>query len=104
MNGSWRRKSGWAGAALAGALAIMTPQGASAQASAANVRPTAPPATLDAARLAFEALPEADRKAVQDGLIWTGHYSGVADGAFGRQTFEAMAAFQQGAQNPRPAS
>ena len=78
----------------------MTFQGASAQAPAANVRPTAPPAVLDAARLAFEALPEADRKAVQDGLIWMGHYSGVADGAFGRQTFEAMAAFQQGAQKP----
>ena len=78
----------------------MTFQQVSAQAPAANVRPAPPPVVLDAARLAFEALPEADRKAVQDGLIWMGHYSGVADGAFGRQTFEAMAAFQQGAQKP----
>jgi peptidoglycan hydrolase-like protein with peptidoglycan-binding domain len=100
MNGSWIRKAAQAGAAFAGILFIMTFQQASAQAPAANVRPTPPPAVLDAARLAFEALPEADRKAVQDGLIWTGHYSGVADGAFGRQTFEAIAAFQQGAQKP----
>jgi peptidoglycan hydrolase-like protein with peptidoglycan-binding domain len=78
----------------------MTCQPAWAQAPAANVRPAPPPALLDAARLAFEALPEADRKAVQDGLIWTGHYSGVADGAFGRQTFEAITAFQGGAQKP----
>ena len=78
----------------------MACQQAGAQAPAANVRPAPPPAVLDAARLAFEALPEADRRAVQDGLIWTGHYSGVADGAFGRQTFEAVAAFQGGAQKP----
>lgn len=49
---------------------------------------------LDAARAAFEALPEADRKAVQDALIWTGDYSGAADGTFGRQTYSALAAFQ----------
>jgi peptidoglycan hydrolase-like protein with peptidoglycan-binding domain len=77
----------------------MTCQQAWAQ-TPANVRPAPPPAVLDAARLAFEALPEADRKAVQDGLIWTGHYSGVANGAFGRQTFEAIAAFQGSAQKP----
>ena len=78
----------------------MTCQQAWAQAPAANVRPAPPHAVLDAARLAFEALPEADRKAIQDGLIWTGHYSGVADGTFGRQTFEAIGAFQQGVQKP----
>jgi hypothetical protein len=45
-------------------------------------------------------MPEADRRSVQDGLIWMGHYSGLADGAFGRQTFEGIVAYQQGAQKP----
>ncbi len=55
---------------------------------------------VDAARQAFEALPEADRKAIQDSLIWTGDYSGVADGTFGRQTFAAIAAYQDRARQP----
>jgi hypothetical protein len=53
-----------------------------------------PDAAIDAARSAFEALADADRKAIQDALIWTGDYSGVADGTFGRQTFAAIAAYQ----------
>jgi len=55
--------------------------------------PAADPA-VDAARAAFEALPEAERRAIQDALVWTGDYTGVADGAFGRQTFAAAAAYQ----------
>ncbi|WP_112663758.1 peptidoglycan-binding protein [Microvirga flavescens] len=62
----------------------------------------APPATraaaaplIEAARAAFEALPEADRKAIQEALIWTGDYSGAADGTFGRGTFDALAVYQQ---------
>ena len=50
---------------------------------------------FDAARSAFEALADTDRKAIQDALIWTGDYSGVADGTFGRQTFAAIAAYQR---------
>lgn len=57
----------------------------------ANSRPGA----FEAAKAAFEALPEAERKSLQDALIWTGDYKGTADGGFGRQTFEAIAAFQQ---------
>jgi hypothetical protein len=56
--------------------------------------------SLDAARAAFEALPEADRRAIQDALVWSGDYSGAADGAFGRQTFAAMAAFQARIRQP----
>lgn len=62
---------------------------------------TAPsPAAFDAARAAFEALPEADRKAFQEALTWTSGYSGVPDGTFGRQTFEAIASLQQSAGKP----
>jgi peptidoglycan hydrolase-like protein with peptidoglycan-binding domain len=71
----------------------------------ALAEPSQPPAahvdsTQDAARAAFEALPEADRKAVQDGLIWTGDYKGIADGRFGRGTHDAIAAFAQRAKLP----
>lgn len=50
-------------------------------------------AAQDQAKRAFEALPEAERKAVQEGLVWTGDYKGVADGRFGKGTREAITAF-----------
>jgi peptidoglycan hydrolase-like protein with peptidoglycan-binding domain len=64
---------------------------AHAQQPATSSAPTEP--APDAAKQAFEALPEADRKAMQDGLIWTGDYKGIADGRFGRGTREAIIAF-----------
>ena len=76
----------------------MGPLQALAQAPAA---PSAPPAAASpeaaadaAAKAAFEALPEADRIAIQDALIWTGDYSGIPDGAFGRGTLAAIKAYQ----------
>jgi hypothetical protein len=48
---------------------------------------------LEAAKRAFESLPEADRVAMQDALIWTGDYKGIADGKFGKGTRDAIAAF-----------
>lgn len=50
---------------------------------------------MEAARAAFERLPEADQIAIQDALVWTGDLSGSADGAFGRRTFEAIQAYQR---------
>jgi hypothetical protein len=80
---------------LLAAFSALAPRTVGAQpASPSPPRASAPDPLLDAARAAFEALPEADRKAVQDALIWTGEYSGIADGSFGRQTFAALAAFQ----------
>jgi hypothetical protein len=49
---------------------------------------------FEAAKAAFEALPEADRKAVQDALVWTGDFNAVVSGAFGRRTFEALGAYR----------
>jgi peptidoglycan hydrolase-like protein with peptidoglycan-binding domain len=54
--------------------------------------PNADPA-LEAAKRAFESLQEPDRIAIQDGLIWTGDYKGIADGKFGKGTRDAIAAF-----------
>lgn len=67
-----------------------------AAAPAVPAKPAAPvpnPA-IEAARPAWDALPLADRIAIQDGLVWTGDYAGSLDGTFGRMTFEAIAAFQ----------
>ncbi len=50
----------------------------------------APPAAR-----AFEALPDSDRKALQEALGWLGFYNGVVDGAFGKRTTDALAAYQQ---------
>ncbi len=55
--------------------------------------PAATDALQDAAKRAFEALPEAERIGVQDSLIWTGDFNGVAAGKFGRATRDAIIAF-----------
>src|SRR5687768_12633830 len=74
-------------------LPAVSPQPVRAQAPSSD-------AAIDAARSSFEALADTDRKAIQDALIWTGDYSGVADGTFGRQTFAAIAAYQTRMQQP----
>jgi peptidoglycan hydrolase-like protein with peptidoglycan-binding domain len=76
----------------AGGLAAMTPAYAQTAAAPSPTAPVVDPAQ-DAAKRAFEALPEADRVAIQDGLIWTGDYKGIADGKFGKGTRDAIAAF-----------
>jgi len=87
-------------AILAGLLTTGVGQGALVQASASAPQAAASASAIEAARAAFDALPEADRKALQENLIWTGDYSGMADGTFGRQTFDAIVALQRGARKP----
>ncbi|MDP4024762.1 serine protease [Methylobacterium sp. NEAU 140] len=65
---------------------------APAKPAPANPAPADP--ALDGMRAAFEALPEAERKALQDAMVWTGDFNAVVSGAFGRRTFEALTAFQ----------
>jgi peptidoglycan hydrolase-like protein with peptidoglycan-binding domain len=48
----------------------------------------------DAQKAAFDALPEADRRAIQDALVWSGRYVGVVDGVFGRRTRDSIVAYQ----------
>lgn len=67
---------------------------AQAPASAPTATPQSDPA-FDASKRAFDALAEADRRAIQDGLIWTGDYKGNVDGGFGRGTRAAIIAFAQ---------
>ncbi|MFE1597922.1 peptidoglycan-binding protein [Methylobacterium sp. ID0610] len=77
------------------AAAAQAPRPAAPAAPAAS--PAAKPAdpAFEAARAAFEARPEAERKAVQDALVWAGDYTSVTSGAFGRRTFESLAAWQR---------
>jgi peptidoglycan hydrolase-like protein with peptidoglycan-binding domain len=68
-----------------------------------NVAPAAAPAAdpaLEVSKRAFEALSDAERIAIQDGLIWTGDYKGVADGKFGKGTRDAIIAFASRAKFP----
>lgn len=76
-----------------------------AQAQPARQPPAAPaPAApaLDpaqaASKLAYDRLDEAERKAIQNDLIWTGDFNGVAGGEFGKRTYDAMLAFERRAQ------
>lgn len=68
--------------------------------------PAAPPAApaLDpavaASKGAFERLDETERKAVQNELIWTGDFNGVAGGEFGKRTYDAMLAFERRTKSP----
>ncbi|NEU10788.1 trypsin-like peptidase domain-containing protein [Methylobacterium sp. BTF04] len=80
--------------ALAACLMIGS---AGAQAPPAPVKPkpaaTAPDPAFETAKAAFEALPETERKGLQDALIWTGDYNSVVTGTFGRRTYDALLAY-----------
>jgi hypothetical protein len=55
----------------------------------AQPQPAASPQMI-AAQTAFEALPEAERKAIQTDLIWAGLFNGAVSGSFGPLTFRAI--------------
>jgi peptidoglycan hydrolase-like protein with peptidoglycan-binding domain len=79
-------------AALALPAQFMAARQALAQAAAPAPAAEAPADA--AARAAFEAMPEADRRAIQDALVWTGDYAGITDGSFGKGTLAAIKAYQ----------
>ncbi|HWG03732.1 MAG TPA: peptidoglycan-binding domain-containing protein [Beijerinckiaceae bacterium] len=65
--------------------------------SAVAQSPAASPTAIDpafaAAQAAYNGLPEVDRRAIQDALIWTGDYKGIVDGQFGRGTRDSIIAY-----------
>jgi hypothetical protein len=86
-------------ACFAAGLALFSIGDAAAQ----GARPAAPAdgqsdVAYENARVAFEKLPDAERKAIQEALVWTGDHTGVTTGGFGRRTFEAIVAYQKRAQ------
>ena len=88
---------------LVAALAVAAPSAASAQ-NAQNAPTPAPAPSLDPAfdtqKAAFDALTEADRKAIQDALVWSGNYVGVVDGVFGKRTRDSIVAWQTSVKAP----
>jgi peptidoglycan hydrolase-like protein with peptidoglycan-binding domain len=84
-------------------LALTLALAGAAPLRAQNTTPPAPPSAdplYDSQKAAFEALPEADRKAIQDSLIWSGQYLGVVDGVFGKRTRDAIVAYQTSVKAP----
>ncbi len=73
---------------------IVASAGAAFAASPAAVASPAD-ARLETQKAAFLAMPEADRKAVQDALGWLDFYNGAVDGAFGKRTRDSVVAYQQ---------
>jgi peptidoglycan hydrolase-like protein with peptidoglycan-binding domain len=59
------------------------------------VRPVDP--LQAAAQAAFEALPEAERRAIQSDLIWAAEFSGAVSGGFGPLTYRAVQVFERSA-------
>jgi hypothetical protein len=60
----------------------------------------APNPQLAAAQVTFETLPEAERRAIQTDLIWSGHFSGAVTGSYGPLTFRAINALKGGRGQP----
>lgn len=65
-------------------------------ASLAHAQAPAPSPQMAAAQAGFEALPEAERKAIQNDLIWAGQFNGAVSGSYGPLTFRAINAFKGG--------
>ena len=83
-------------------LAVAAALCAAALAALAQAKPPAPPPpaapevsdlTYSIAETAFNALPEAERRALQDALIWTGDFQSVVTGAYGKRTQAAINAY-----------
>lgn len=63
--------------------------------SPASAQAPAPDPAQAAAKTAFERLDEAERKSIQNDLIWTGDFNGVASGEFGRRTYDGLLTFER---------
>ena len=80
------------------ALALAAPAALRAQ-TAPAAAPAADP-LFESQKAAFDALPEADRRAIQDALVWSGQYLGVVDGVFGKRTRDSILAYQTSVKAP----
>jgi hypothetical protein len=65
-----------------------------ATAGAPRAAPQAAPVPA-ATRAAYAAMPEAERRAIQSDLIWTGDYNGLIESDFGDNAVAAVKAFQR---------
>lgn len=81
------------------ALCVVLAPGFSPSPAQAQTQRTVPmtdkAAQLQQQRERWDVLPESDRQAIQDSLVWLGLYNGVVDGAFGQRTADAISAFEK---------
>lgn len=82
------------------ALALLAAFALAGEAFAQSPRTVRPGITAEN-RAAFEALEAAERRAIQDDLVWTGDYVGTVDGVFGPRTFEAIVSWQRSMRLPQ---
>lgn len=90
---------------LAGLIAVVSASLMSCPSSAQGNAPAAPAGVLSdpafqSAQKRYEALPESERRAIQEALMWTGDFSGAGSGTYGPLTFKAIQAFQKRANAP----
>jgi hypothetical protein len=96
----WGRSPGADRRPAAILLALLLTAGPAAAQNQPRPSRTAPAAAapaepaFEAAKATFEALPEPERKAIQDALVWTGDFNAVVSGSFGRRTVEALNAYR----------
>ncbi len=83
----------WGGAIL-GLLAACAAHVSGLAQTAAPMPQSGVDSRTEGQKSAFLAMPEADRKAVQDALGWLGLYNGAVDGAFGKRTRDSILAYQ----------
>jgi peptidoglycan hydrolase-like protein with peptidoglycan-binding domain len=97
-----RKIAQWAIPEAAGALALVFSCPGAAQNASPPAAIAAPAAdsALAAGKAAFESMPEADRRIVQDALVWLGLYVGTVDGAFGKRTRDSIVAWQTSVKAP----
>lgn len=94
---SWEKACrGGASRGVALALALFSALAAPVAAQPAQPRPQAPAPDprFVAAETAFNALPEAERRGIQNDLIWAAGFQGAASGGYGPLTFRAINAFK----------
>ncbi len=84
----------------AAALMLAAQPALAAQSQAPTPAAAAADQVFQAQRAAYEALPEADRRAVQDALIWASDYNGVVDGSFGKRTRDSILVYQANIKAP----
>lgn len=71
--------------------------GEAASSPAAKGKPASPAKRIakpNPLAAAYSAMPVAERVAIQNDLIWTGDYNGIADGGFGERALAAVRTFQ----------
>jgi hypothetical protein len=95
-------RGAWLGVALSAAILILSDAAVAAQNQAPPPAPAAGPAdqVFQTQKAAFDALPEVDRRAIQDALVWTGDYNGVLDGNFGKRTRDSILSYQANIKAP----